>query len=628
MKELNKTWNAFDIARGSMELEEVRNVIALGMVHIYSEKSGDFDVPQEATLEMIIKQGASIVSAWRDSLYEIEGRNPILQGITEALYPEKIQERILMALLMELSQLDITNDKYGLLFEEVLLKLEASLGKGGNKFSTPTSINELCIKILNPTYGDFYNGCAGMNGMLVEAKKYSNEQLGELNLYGEEINREAWALGKINLILHGMYETMVERADVLVNPKFITEKKFDFVMMDPPFALKLDTEIYENLRGDKHGRFNYGIPPKSSADMAFVLHALSSLKQTGRAIVVLSSGALFRGGPERTIRENLLKADVIEAVITLPSRLYTSTMMPVNLLVLNRNKSEERKGKVLFIDAQEEFKELNRKTRVLGSENIENISNMLHNAKEVDNISKYVDVKEIRGGDLTYASYLKPTDYTIESFGTVCFDYQKFEKAATPKKMLKNVVNLYRGINISPRELESGKGEYKIIRLADVQDGELQLHQLESCNILNNARTSSYLVQEGDIIISSRGSNIKIAVIPAYEGNILLSQNFIGIRPGQQLNPFYLKTYLESPVGQFLLTSKQVGGSIATLTPKNIEDILIPLVSLEEQSLISDKAQKAAIAYQQAIQKAENEKKQAMNDVYKQMGLEGVYTIR
>lgn len=619
-------WSVINVARGEVSLEQTRNVLALYFLHQYAEVSPHLDVPEDATLEVVIRSGMYNPHYWEEALRRISYQNRELEEIIHALYPTGLEERTLMRLLVHLSEASIPTEQLGSLFSELNWRLEQSMGKAGGAWSTPSSINELGVQILQPTFGNFYDGTAGIGYTLLTAKQYADERGQKLRLYGEEVYRESWALGKIHLWLHDVQDAQFACTDVLFQPAFLEEKKFDFVMMAPPYGIRLDSHRYETLRFDPYGRFNYGVPPRSSADMAFVLHALASLQDTGKAIVVLPNGPLFRGAAEAAIRKALLQADVVEAVIALPEQLHLYTNIPVNLLVLNRNKPAERRGKILFINADKEFEQVDRRTRKLGEEHVEKILQAFHSGIESEQFSKFVDVRDIRDGNLLASTYLKMAEQHIEGVGMVRFDQQAFE-ALSRTRPLQSLATLYRGINILPREIEEGEGIYRIIRVSDVQGGELQLDKLELCEILTNARTDSYLVQAGDVIISSRGSSIKIAVIPPHVGKLLLSQNFIGIRPKGQLDPFFLKAYLESPVGQFLLAGMQVGTTITTISPKNLGELPVPQLDLDAQHQIGRSVQESQEQYQQALQEAELKKQEALQRVYQQMGIDEVYTI-
>jgi type I restriction enzyme M protein len=187
-------------------------------------------------------------------------------------------------------------------------------------------------------------------------------------LYGQEVNLESWAIAKINLLLNNLYNFDIRLGDTLRDPQLVEGNKlmlFDRIIASPPFNVMWGDEIGKI---DKYNRFPYGIPPKNSGDFAFIQHILATLNDTGKAAVVVPPGVLFRGGgvvvrpgvlfrrgTEGEIREKLITADLIEAVIGLPPNLLYGTGIPIVILIFNRKKPEKHKGKILFIDASREY---------------------------------------------------------------------------------------------------------------------------------------------------------------------------------------------------------------------------------------------------------------------------------
>lgn len=625
----SQLWNTVNALRRALPVEHMRNTLALGLFHQYAEVSPQVEVPEEARIETVISH-SFYPNAWRAALQAIISHNENIEGLEEivySLYAEDMDSRILTRVLVELSRTSPSLEEIGFAFSELNLQIEKNLGRAASIWSTPASINELGVKLLDPAHDStFYDGSAGMSYTLLAAKNYTDERARSLHLYGEEKHKVSWALGRLHLILHGAWDTQFARTDTLLQPAFLGKQSFDYIMMEPPYSMKLDEEHYEALIRDPYGRSNFGLPPRSSADMAFILHALASLNESGKAVIVLPNGALFRSGAEAAIRKALLQADVVEAIIALPQQLHHSTGIPINLLVLNRNKRHQRKGKVLFIHAQDQFTQADRRTRQMESQQIDRIVQTFHTGKEMDQFSQWVNVIDIHDGNLLASKYLQSSRQHIEGVGMVEVNQEALE-ASTNNRPLQTLANLYRGINALPKELQPEEGGYGIIRMSNVQDGELQLLGMEMYRITNNAKVDSYLVQEGDVIISSRGANVKIAVIPSHEGKLLLSQNFIGIRPTQYLNSFFLKAYLESPVGQFLLASMQVGTTITTISPKSLGKLPVPVLDMDTQLQIGSSVQEALEQYQQALQEAELKKNEALQLVYHKMGIDNIYTI-
>ena len=264
-----------------------------------------------------------------------------------------------------------------------------------------------------------YDPTCGSGGMLLESFHHLERMEmnpKSLNLYGQEMNLNTWAICKMNLFLHDIDDAFVERGDTLRDPKHkVSEesnalKTFDRVIANPPFSLK--SWGYEDWKdGDKFGRDKYGCPPKSYGDLAFVQHMAASLNQNGKMGVVLPHGILFRGGAEGKIRQGFLQDDRIEAVIGLASNLFYGTGIPACVLVINNNKPVDRKGKVLIINGSEDFVE-GKNQNTLSDENIKKLSDAFEQYEDVERFCRVVDLSEIEENDynLNIARYVQTTE--------------------------------------------------------------------------------------------------------------------------------------------------------------------------------------------------------------------------
>lgn len=364
---------------------------------------GDF--PGTARWGWLATRTENIGEALDKAFYYIEAGvkgNDLQHVLTATQYGDKrvLSDHTLQRLLRHFNQYKLGNDDLykadmlGDAYEYLIKQFADDAGKKGGEFYTPKSVVQLLVELLDPQPGmSVYDPTCGSGGMLVEsahhiAKLPGGKLLGDtpnVLLYGQEKNLGTWAISKLNLYLHNM-RAEIERGDTLVEPKHLDGdflKTFDRVIANPPFSskawwapLELANEAGQEgekkpkapnykLVSDPYGRFVYGVPPRSYADLAFTQHMLASLKADGRMGVILPHGVLFRAGEEGKIREGLLfgtdaasgnqPGDLIEAIIGLPSALFYNTGIPACVLILNKRKPAALKGKVIIIDASRDY---------------------------------------------------------------------------------------------------------------------------------------------------------------------------------------------------------------------------------------------------------------------------------
>lgn len=197
------------------------------------------------------------------------------------------------------------------------------------------------------------------------------------------------------LLAHGVWDAMISRADTIKGPAFLnggTLQTFDRVLSHPEFSRP--NWGHDEAIADGFRRFVPVPPPRQYGDLAFVQHALATLTNEGRAVLVMPHGVLFRGGNEAEIRKGFLKEDLVEAIIGLPSNLFYGTSIPAAVLVLNRAKPSERRGKVLLINASQEF-EGGKAQNYLREKDVQKIAAIFHAFKDVERYAQVVQIEEI-----------------------------------------------------------------------------------------------------------------------------------------------------------------------------------------------------------------------------------------
>lgn len=299
-------------------------------------------------------------------------------------------------------------DLLGAAYEYLLKHFADEGGKKGGQFYTPHTVVRLLVQLLDPQEGmSIYDPTCGSSGMLIQSYQYVEEKgqnADDLELFGQESDPSVVAISKMNIILHNISKYTIEYGDTLEDPLNLENgqlKKFDRVIANPPFSQNYNLV---NVKKNHYNRFGYGYTPEGGkkADFMFIQHMLASCKNDGKVVVVMPHGVLFRGGEELKIRKKLLdpSIDVLEGVIGLPPQLFYGTGIPACIMIFNKNKPENLKGKVFFINADKEYLE-GKKQNHLRPEDVEKIHYVFTNKIEEPKYSKLVSLEDIEKNEHT-----------------------------------------------------------------------------------------------------------------------------------------------------------------------------------------------------------------------------------
>lgn len=303
---------------------------------------------------------------------------------------------------------DIMGDSY-----EFLIKKFADMSKkNAGEFYTPRPIVKLMVRLLDPKPGEtVYDPACGTGGMLIEAihhMKYDRLTYGRI--FGQENNLSTSAIARMNLYLHGAKDVQIKQGDTLRNPLFLDKgklRRFDCVLANPPFGMeKWGAGQFES---DMYGRNIWGCPSDSNADYAWLQHMIKSMNpKTGRCAVVLPQGVLFHGGKEGTIREQLIKSDKLEAVITLAGGVFYSTGVSACILFLNNKKQHNHKGKICLIDGSEIYTP-KRAQNVLEPKDVDMLYKLYTDYTDVIEKCKVVTIADVEAGgyELSVNKYIE-----------------------------------------------------------------------------------------------------------------------------------------------------------------------------------------------------------------------------
>jgi type I restriction enzyme M protein len=371
-----------------------------------------FEIPEGCHWRDVRETTTNVGLAIEKALRGIEQANQqALYGIfgdAQWSNKNKLSDRLLIDLIEHFSQYTLTNelvdiDILGQAYEYLIKHFADLTNKKAGEFYTPRSVVHLLGLILDPHEGEtIYDPACGTGGMLLECVdhlKDNGEDYRTLKLFGQEKNLTSSSIARMNMFLHGIEDFQIFRGDTLRNPAFFEAdglKTFDCVIANPPFSLKeWGADLWVN---DPYGRNIAGVPPQGNGDMAWVQHMIKSMNETGRMTVVLPHGALFRKGAEGRIREELLKQDLLEAVIGLGPNIFYGTQLAACVMVFKQNKEVSKKDKVLFIDASEQVR-VGRAQNFLEPNHVKQIFEWKNSYVDVENYVKVASINDINEND-------------------------------------------------------------------------------------------------------------------------------------------------------------------------------------------------------------------------------------
>lgn len=331
------------------------------------------------------------------------------------------KNRRLAAVIKGVESLDFGNfedneiDLFGDAYEFLISNYAANAGKSGGEFFTPQNVSKLIARLAMSglaSVNKIYDPACGSGSLLLQAKKQFDAHLIEDGFFGQEINHTTYNLARMNMFLHNInYDKFdIALGNTLLNPQYGDEKPFDAIVSNPPYSVNWMGSDDPTLINDDHFAPAGVLAPKSKADFAFVLHALSYLSARGRAAIVCFPGIFYRGGAEQKIRKYLVDGNFVETVIALPPNLFYGTGIAVNILVLSRHKADT---KTQFIDASgEDFFKKQTNNNVLTDEHIERIVDIFDRKEPVEYVAALVDNSKIaeNGYNLSVSSYVEAKD--------------------------------------------------------------------------------------------------------------------------------------------------------------------------------------------------------------------------
>lgn len=430
-----KIWKAACVLRGNIDASEYKSVV-LGLIFLkyiserfeqkYAElkaegegfeedideysSEGIFFVPQGARWSDIAAcaHSAEIGVVIDNAMRSIEKANKRLKDILPKNFarPELDKRRLgdVVDLFsnIQMHEHGSQKDILGRTYEYCLAKFAEQEGKLAGEFYTPSCVVRTLVEILQPYHGRVYDPCCGSGGMFVQSAKFVESHSGNINdisVYGQDSNPTTWKMAQMNLAIRGIDADLGQyNADTFFNDCHPTLRA-DYIMANPPF--NLSDWGADQLQDDV--RWKYGIPPAGNANFAWLQHMIYHLAPHGRIGMVLANGSLSsQSGGEGEIRKNIVNADLVDCIVSMPPQLFYTTQIPVSLWFLSKNKKQ--KGKTLFIDARKMGTMVTRKLRELTDEDIQKLADTYKGytegtLQEVKGFCAVVDTTEIAEQD-------------------------------------------------------------------------------------------------------------------------------------------------------------------------------------------------------------------------------------
>lgn len=327
----------------------------------------------------------------------------------------------LVAIINGVAELDFGNfednqiDLFGDAYEFLISNYAANAGKSGGEFFSPQNVSKLIAQLAmygQTSVNKIYDPACGSGSLLLQAKKQFDNHIIEDGFFGQEINRTTYNLARMNMFLHNIsYDKFdISLGDTLLSPQYGEQKPFDAIVSNPPYSINWIGDGDPTLINDDRFAPAGVLAPKSKADFAFVLHSLHYLSAKGKAAIVCFPGIFYRGGAEQKIRKYLVDNNFVETVIALPPNLFYGTSIAVNILVLSKNKTE---NKTQFINASgEDFFKKETNNNVLTDEHIAKIIDLFAKKENVEYVASWVDNEKVAENDynLSVSAYVEAKD--------------------------------------------------------------------------------------------------------------------------------------------------------------------------------------------------------------------------
>lgn len=590
--------SCFDLLRGVFSHQQIFNII-LGVAAIkWMEQTERYSQSAHMLSSMILNKGHL-----EDGVKRHEDEYPEFDGIITSLLGRTFETSG-----EQLKDIYWRMDSEGARTKEDLQKLIkriVGLGQRENHSGqTPKSITKLVANLQNLTSEDsFADFCAGVSSF---ALAIFNQSSHKPYYYAEEINTNSHIISRLLMIVNEIENYEIVNKDIFTWDKDDKPKLFDFVVSDPPRNLKYHGKFKKN-----DPVFRYGLPRQSSMEWAVVQKVIYHMKSTAKGVVIGSKGMLVRSY-EDEIRAAIVEDDLIECVITLPENLYENTGIGTEVMILNPQKPAERKGGILFINAQDYRERLNSYQHALTDEGTKKILEAYHHNIIEEGFSKFVPIEEMA----KYDYRLNPVEY---------IEFESLKNQFDRTIPLGDIAEITRGVNVTKKELESLEkdGEYYYLNIRNIDDGDINYEDAIRTRPRSGDWLKRYSIQPGDILLTAKGWETKAALVGDDFRDSFISSNLTRIRvDSSKYNPYILLEFLRSEVGKRMLESIQTGTTITLINNKQLSRMEVPVYSKSMMDEIGGSIKKNQTTYKEKVKDAEQQYEGKRAELMMRLGLD------
>ncbi|MBU9723091.1 MULTISPECIES: N-6 DNA methylase [Bacillaceae] len=533
----------------------------------------------------------------QDELKQFEYEFPEFKGILTGMmdkvliYKDKSENKKLRHIFQIVESANFSTDEEVRMFINQITSYRPAMF-GFNQ--TPDSVKEIIVGLMDfgkvRTFADY---CSGMSGVAIHifermAKTGRDRMNRELHYYGEEMNVTNFLISKLLMIVNGIDNYEIVNKDALSDESSERDLKFDFIVSDFPQVVHYDMGYRYN-----DPRLKYGIPTRSSADWAFCQIVLHHLKENGKGVVIGTMGTLVRSN-EAHIRKGIVEDDLIESIITLPTNLYEKSGIGTEIIIFNTNKDRARRNKVLFINASDYSYRINKNQHAVSPEGINKILEYYHHGIEEDHFSKFVDIEKIREYNYT----LNPKEY---------LDFDVLKSTFEHSVKLKNIAEITRGVQVSKSDMEmlSAHPTHYFLNVKDIDNGRIYYDETAKLTNKKADWLGKFDIKPNDIILTSKGSTVRVAIVEEHSRPAFISSNLTRIRVDpRKYNPYVLYEFLQSEIGVKMLEGIQTGTTIKLLNTSQLERLQVPLFDIEFMDDIGNDIRRNKFDYEKVIEEA------------------------